>query len=82
MHVFYVDEPTQKGARWTWDGNVERPSFSPSMNISSPGVEWGEGDFTPEYRCHYFLRDGVIDFLGDCTHHLRGQKVPLPALPE
>lgn len=37
----------------------------------------------PRFRhvCHLFLNDGVLDFLGDCTHHLAGQKVPLPDLP-
>ena len=31
--------------------------------------------------CHYFLRAGVIEYLGDCTHSMRGLKVPLPELP-
>lgn len=29
------------------------------------------------YVCHSFIRDGMIEFLGDCTHHLAGKKVPL-----
>lgn len=29
--------------------------------------------------CHYFLRNGQIQYLGDCTHAMRGQTVPLPA---
>lgn len=28
--------------------------------------------------CHSFVKDGVIEFLGDCTHALRGQTVPIP----
>lgn len=31
--------------------------------------------------CHSFVRDGQIQFLGDCTHELAGQTVPLPAWP-
>lgn len=28
--------------------------------------------------CHSFVTDGQIQFLGDCTHHLAGQTVPIP----
>lgn len=28
--------------------------------------------------CHSFVTDGQIQFLGDCTHALAGQTVPLP----
>lgn len=28
--------------------------------------------------CHSFVTDGQIKFLGDCTHALAGQTVPLP----
>ncbi|MGO4304206.1 DUF6527 family protein [Cupriavidus sp. RAF12] len=28
--------------------------------------------------CHSFVREGRIEFLGDCTHHLAGQTVGLP----
>lgn len=31
--------------------------------------------------CHTFVIDGVIRFLGDCTHELAGQAVPIPPLP-
>lgn len=29
-------------------------------------------------RCHSFVRDGKIQFLGDCTHELAGKTVDLP----
>lgn len=29
------------------------------------------------YICHSFIRDGNIQFLSDCTHHLAGKTVPL-----
>lgn len=31
--------------------------------------------------CHSFVTDGQIQFLGDCTHPLAGQTVPLPPFP-
>lgn len=32
------------------------------------------------YRCHSFVRAGMIQFLGDCTHKLANHTVPLPDL--
>ena len=29
------------------------------------------------YVCHSFVREGKIEFLGDCTHALKGQTVDL-----
>jgi hypothetical protein len=29
-------------------------------------------------RCHSFVKDGQIEFLGDCSHKLAGKTVPLP----
>ena len=29
------------------------------------------------YLCHSYVRDGMVQFLGDCTHALAGQIVPL-----
>lgn len=54
---------------WTWNGSLDRPSLMPSINA------W-HGD----ERCNSFVVDGQINFLGDCTHALAGQLVPLPPL--
>lgn len=29
-------------------------------------------------RCHSFVRDGKIEFLGDCTHEMAGTTIELP----
>ena len=34
------------------------------------------------YRCHSYIKDGRMEFLNDCTHHLAGQTVDLPPCPE
>lgn len=41
----------------------------------------GKCDSAP-MRCHSYVTDGHIQFLADCTHHLAGQTVPLPELPD
>lgn len=62
---------------WTFNGNVDLPTFSPSMLVTSGGWK-GE----PKRVCHSFVRDGRIQFLGDCTHELAGRTVDLPEIKE
>lgn len=75
---------------WSFNGNVERPTFSPSILVD--GVEKltedeyrrvmkGEVIEPRQKRCHSFVRAGRIEFLGDCTHAFAGQTVDLPDLP-
>lgn len=60
-------------AVWTWNGVHDRPTISPSLLIRYPA----SGDY-PALVCHLFLRDGLITYLEDCTHPLKGQTVPIP----
>jgi hypothetical protein len=92
------DEPhaiKHGGSGWTWNGDVDRPTFSPSVLVRSGHhvdgtrpcwCDWNrEHPEGPTFRCgvcHSFVRDGQIQFLGDCTHRLVGQTVPLPPWPE
>jgi hypothetical protein len=78
-HGFWIDKPNPATkARWTWDGNILLPTFSPSMNIIARDPA-GE---IPTETCHYFLLAGVLDYLSDCTHGLRGINMQLPPLPD
>jgi len=61
------------GPRWTWNGNVNKPTFSPSVLVK---YTWGPKKI--EMVCHSFVVDGNFQFLSDCTHKLAGQTVPIP----
>lgn len=61
---------------WTFNGSLTAPTFSPSLLVYGDH-ELGVKDPTRP-RCHSFIRDGRIQFLGDSTHALAGQTVPLP----
>ena len=70
--------------RWVWNGNVDKPTFSPSVLITWTEPSDNPNEFDDESKdvkkvCHSFVRDGNIEFLGDCTHPLAGQTVPLPS---
>lgn len=86
------------GAQWSWNGSLDIPTFSPSLMVTSGHYAEGretpnpdgcycttDKDFPPGwacYRCHSFIRDGRIQFLGDCTHALAGQTVDLPDIAD
>lgn len=82
-HEYAVDAPFSNGARWIFDGNVEAPSFSPSMNIQvNPR---SHAHYAPEAgssACHYFVTAGRIIYCADTTHALSGQTVDLPDFPD
>lgn len=74
-HGLSVGMKNEIGASWTFNGDVNQPSFNPSIHIKwfDPAVS----DKVTEV-CHYFLREGIIQFLQDCTHALKGQWVTCP----
>lgn len=76
---------------WTWDGNETAPTISPSILVH--GVQWEQGSkfLRPGHpnvptggqtTCHSFVVAGQWQFLGDCTHALVGQTVPMVPLPD
>jgi len=78
---------------WSFDGNLEKPTFSPSFKHSGLQAVFVNGNWTGEWKrdasgntipfvCHYILTAGQLQFCGDCTHAMAGKTVPLPPLPE
>lgn len=76
LHVLNID-PEKARPRWTFNGDVERPTITPSINATVERL----ADPAPK-RCHSFVTDGRIRFLDDCTHELAGQTVDLPAVAQ
>lgn len=62
---------------WMFNGDAERPTLSPSVLVRSK--QWRNGVIVEDV-CHSFVRDGRIEFLGDCSHALAGQTVELPEI--
>ncbi len=52
---------------WDFNGDVENPTVSPSIATTM----WNKG------FCHCFIKNGEIQYLNDCTHHLAGQTVKM-----
>ena len=82
---------------WTFNENPDAPTFQPSVLVTSGHYLQGRRDGAQCYcspppegeedwgfrcvQCHSFVTDGRIQFLGDCSHALAGQTVPLPPFP-
>ena len=77
---------------WTFDGNLEKPTFTPSFKHEGIQRVFVDGKWTGEWKrdgngntipyiCHYVLTAGMLNFGGDSTHALASQVVPLPVLP-
>lgn len=97
---------TKGNGAWGWNGDVDKPVFTPSVLSTSGHYVSGqpqppdcficnEHAAHPEEdhggykcrRCHTFVgcngaQPGEVIFLGDCTHELAGQVLPLPDLPD
>lgn len=71
LHMLPVNT-TIKSPAWEWDGNLITPTLSPSI-LTGAGTS---------NICHSFLRAGIFEFLGDCTHQYANQHVPIPDLPD
>lgn len=65
---------------WSWDGNLETPTCSPSI-LSSYEYEKEDGTKIRKV-CHSFLKAGRMEFLGDCTHEHAGKTLPLDDVPD
>lgn len=72
-HAFYTENGPLNDAgvmqNWTYNGNADKPTISPSLNVNA------KNDAT---RCHSFINDGMITFLGDCYHALKNTTVEIP----
>lgn len=62
------------GHTWTFNGDLERPTFTPSLLVFYTQPETNAR--IP--LCHSFVTDGKIQYLADCPHKLAGQTVELP----
>ncbi len=65
---------------WSWNGSATRPTFMPSVLVTYNGADAGHAGAPPAV-CHSFVVDGQMQMLGDCTHALAGQTVPIPPWP-
>lgn len=67
-------------ARWTFNGDVFLPTFTPSLKVWIDTTILDGVKLCDRYVCHSFIEDGQVRFLDDCTHKFRNQTVDLPEI--
>lgn len=73
LHPYRVKGDATRGPIWGYNENVDKPTFTPSLLVSSS---------RPESRCHLFVTDGRIQYLGDCFHELKNTTIDMMDIPE
>jgi hypothetical protein len=96
-HGVWIQKTEKNNSVWLFNGDMNNPTFSPSILIRSVAwpdrpEKDDQGNYilgddgrikgAKDVVCHSFVRDGKIEFLGDCTHELKGQTVILEDVEE
>lgn len=72
-HYIHVKNPGYPTPVWGFNGDYNNPTITPSIKVEMPDKDKVD-------ICHSFIKNGKIEFCGDCTHELRGQTVELPEI--
>jgi len=73
LHCYNVNHKNSNGALWSFNGDFEVPSFSPSLRYL--GYPTGT-------LCHLFLTNSTLVYCSDNPHDHNGKTIPLPVIPE
>lgn len=58
--------------RWDCTGlEIDSPTITPSILVNGGRVHPGEP------TCHLYIKNGMIEYLSDCTHDLAGKTIPM-----
>lgn len=93
-HIVNTKKPLHNGAIWGFNGNLDKPGFTPSVNIKTGHYVDGQPPADQcvcaedeDYKgmcfiCPFVITDGIINFCGDCTHELSGKSVEMQDIKE
>jgi hypothetical protein len=86
-HAYYTKHfPGHESPKpvWGFNGNMDSPTFTPSLlnrsgTYADPNWRSDTEENTRKFssQCHLFVRDGKIEYCGDCTHELKGQTIDM-----
>lgn len=68
MEHLILSNGTNRG--WTFNGDADKPTFAPSFLV-----------IDPKPRCHLFIRNGHLQYLGDCDHDLKNKTIEMATYP-
>lgn len=72
-HLFRTVPGNHGEPVWSFNGDRDSPTFSPSMLVNSRAHVTDPNTIL----CHSFVRNGKFEFLSDCSHAMAGQTVEI-----
>ncbi len=69
-HAYWTKSPSSNGAKWTFNGDLDKPTFRASLLNTWP--QDGKNNV-----CHLFVTDGKIEYCADSTHELAGKTIEM-----
>jgi hypothetical protein len=70
-HAVWTQEYQPGHPFWTFNNDMEKPSFKPSLLVQTPDKDGNV------QICHFFIEDGKMRYMNDCTHDLHNQTVEM-----
>lgn len=67
--------PLKNGSKWSFNGDYEKPTISPSINLHACN-----NDGRIVYRCHFYIKNGYIEYCSDCSHNMKNKTIELPEI--
>lgn len=56
---------------WSWNMSLCSTTINPSIKVT------GVNEQGNQTICHLYVRDGWLEYLGDCTHQMANQKIKM-----
>lgn len=79
-HYIWTKAEEKGKPEWKFNEDLDKPTFTPSVHITTGSFAqkgFVDPPEIPPTRCHFFITNGMIRYLGDCTHNLKNQTIQL-----
>lgn len=79
-HVYYTKKDNPQRPCWQFNGDLNNPSFTPSLlnrwGTHVPGYKPAgpEPVYNDGGTCHLYVTNGKINYCNDCTHGYNGKQ--------
>lgn len=84
-HVFWCGSGFAHPQHWSFNGNFEKPTFSPSLRMFVRVAKEVDGKLvdTGEQKthCHLHVVDGELKYCSDNPHAMNGKTIPMQDIP-
>lgn len=85
--LHHIQTDKSENPCWDFNGDLDAPTVSPSVRVGGTipitdeehkKIMSGEPFEPKSLVCHFFIRNGQIEFCSDSTHKLAGKTVEIP----